>query len=333
MALHRLDLAAWSVLEQYPAVLRAPSLLPLGNRGGFSGAQLWKVKGRAAPACLRAWPPEGIALERLAWIHRLMTISREAALHFVPLVFAASDGATWVKHAGRLWDLTEWMPGRADFHERPSGPRMQAACTSLARLHRAWGTEYSSTGSCPAVGRRLELLGDWRNLVGNGWQPTPAASPDPAWPWAERAWRLLGVHLGGVPASLALWAGRDWPLQPCLCDVWHDHVLFEGDAVTGLVDYGGVKVDHVAADLARLLGSTAGDDAGLRASGLEAYARVRPLSPDEEQLVRVLDETGTLLGIANWLRWLYHEVREFDDREGVARRLAALVERVEQWPV
>jgi homoserine kinase type II len=122
------------------------------------------------------------------------------------------------------------------------------------------------------------------------------------------------------------------PLQPCLGDLWHDHVLFDGDTVTGLIDYGAARLDHVAVDLARLLGSLAGDESNLRAAGLTAYRRVRPLSPDEEALVTVLDRTGTILGAANWLLWLYREGRVFEDREGVARRLAALVERIENWP-
>ena len=43
------------------------------------------------------------------------------------------------------------------------------------------------------------------------------------------------------------------------------------------------------------------------------------------------DETGTLLGATNWLRWLYHEGRRFEDRGAVARRLAELVTRIERW--
>ena len=120
-------------------------------------------------------------------------------------------------------------------------------------------------------------------------------------------------------------------LQPCLCDVWHDHVLFESDVVTGLVDYGGVKTDHVAVDLARLLGSLVEDRAELRAAGLEAYSRVRPLSLQEEELVSVLDETGTLVGLITWLKWLYLEDKQFDDRNSAASRLQALVKRVERW--
>jgi Ser/Thr protein kinase RdoA (MazF antagonist) len=116
-----------------------------------------------------------------------------------------------------------------------------------------------------------------------------------------------------------------------LCDIWHDHVLFRGDAVTGLVDFGGVKTDHVTVDVARLLGSLVEDRAGLRAAGLEAYRRIRPLSLEEEELITVLDETGTLVGLMTWIKWLYVEGKRFEDRASAARRLQALVERVERW--
>jgi hypothetical protein len=48
-------------------------------------------------------------------------------------------------------------------------------------------------------------------------------------------------------------------------------------------------------------------------------------------LVHDLDETGTLLAAANWLTWLYHEHRQFEDLAAVAQRLGALVWRIEHW--
>jgi Ser/Thr protein kinase RdoA (MazF antagonist) len=120
-------------------------------------------------------------------------------------------------------------------------------------------------------------------------------------------------------------------MQPGLCDVWHDHVLFEGHRVTGLVDYGAVKDDHVAVDVARLLGSLVGDDAAAWDHGLRAYGRVRFLSAAGKELATVLDRTGTVLGVANWLRWLYHDRRPYEDLAAVCRRLEALVGRIESW--
>jgi homoserine kinase type II len=169
-------------------------------------------------------------------------------------------------------------------------------------------------------------------LIDSGWRPLGAATADDRLrPLAERAWPLLPRCIKQVPERLAPWIDQPLPLQPCLCDVWHDHVLFTGDTVTGLVDFGGVKMDHVAVDLARLLGSLVEDAAQGWAAGLEAYAAVGALSSADERLITLLDETGTLLGIARWLMWLYHERRPFEDRAAVARRLGRLVERIESW--
>src|SRR5256885_2022920 len=81
-----------------------------------------------------------------------------------------------------------------------------------------------------------------------GWRPR-FAHDGPVRPWAEPALRLLAVWVPRVPALLTPWSTGELALHPCLCDVWHDHVLFEGDAVSGIVDYGSVKIDHASADL------------------------------------------------------------------------------------
>lgn len=314
------------------AALRDGRLVALGTRGGFSGADLWRVQTAGEAFCLRAWPPDGPLPERLRDIHRWMWAATSAGLEFVPVLLSNLRGTTVTEHASRLWEVTTWMPGRADFHERPTPGRLEAACVALARLHRAWAGLSAGAGPCPAVRRRLERWQAWAALADSGWRPHwPAGSADPVCPWAERAWAAVRAHSASIPPLLAPWSGRSLFLQPCLCDVWHDHVLFEGDRVTGLIDYGAAGVDHVAVDLARLLGSLAGDDGPLRAAGLGAYRRLRPLSAVDEALVTVLDRTGTLLGAANWLMWLYHDRRTFADRAGVARRLAALVERIEGW--
>ena len=124
---------------------------------------------------------------------------------------------------------------------------------------------------------------------------------------------------------------RIWPLQPCLCDVWHDHVLFDEDYVTGIIDYGAMKIDHPAVDVARLLGSFVEDDPAGWATGIAAYRKVRPFTAEEEELARVLDLAGTTVGASVWLRWLFHDGKEFADRAAAARRLEVLVKRIEKW--
>jgi Ser/Thr protein kinase RdoA (MazF antagonist) len=337
-----LDMAARLVLEQYG--WSSLQLHALGNRGGFSGAALWRVKHSGSDLCLRAWPVDSetkISRQRLSRIHSLIKFARNNDLTFIPDVLQTQDGSSFVERADRLWDLSTWMPGAAANPTHVTKAQVEAAFIALARLHAAWTTAGSSHGPCPGTNRRLNGFHEWESRVRIALDslhlarlqrsPGSAANDDPAKACAQRAWQLLEIHAGKIPIKLSPWTNRAVPLQPCLCDIWHDHVLFEGDFVTGLVDFGGVKMDQVAVDLARLLGSLVEDRAELRAAGLEAYRRIRPLSLEEEELVSVLDMTGALVGLMTWLKWLYVDDKPFENRLSATRRLQALVDRVERW--
>jgi Ser/Thr protein kinase RdoA (MazF antagonist) len=253
-----------------------------------------------------------------------MTTARDAGLAFVPAVELTRGGRTVLEAGGGVWDVTTWMPGRADFHHGPTDARLFAAATAVARLHEAWA-DARSTAPCPAVVRRWRALLEWEELLRAGWRPR-FESNDPARPHAEAAWNLLPTVLPQLRPPLMHWLQRSVPVQPCLCDVWHDHVLFDGERVAGVIDYAAAKVDHIAVDLARLLGSLVPDHPALTEAALRVYQSLRPLPQPE--LVPLLDRTGVVVGVTNWLRWLYHERRVYPDRTAVAARLAGLVRRL-----
>jgi homoserine kinase type II len=117
-------------------------------------------------------------------------------------------------------------------------------------------------------------------------------------------------------------------LQPAIRDIHRDHVLFTGDEVTGLVDFGALRIDTPLADLARLIGSLASDNAAARQLALDAYAAVIPLSNTDRQLVDLLDDSGILLGGLNWLQWLYVERRDIGELLPIIARLDEIVGRL-----
>jgi Ser/Thr protein kinase RdoA (MazF antagonist) len=327
-----LDLAARKVLQRYSRWLRPTLLVTLGNAGGFSGARLWRIECVNGAACLRAWPAGSMTSDALTFLHSLMRQARGQGLHFVPAIHPTDDGATWIQHGGRLWELSTWQTGRADFSSNPSPQRLRAACVALAQLHVAWSQSGQTRGVCPAAERRLARCSEWSELIASGWRgPLHAPSDELVHPVACRAWKVLVRHVHRVPLLLQPWIVRTFPLQPCLCDVWHDHLLFHGDTLSGLIDYGAAKIDQVAVDLARLLGSLVGDDREAWAIGLAAYREVRGLDSEEEALAVVLARTGTILGAANWLLWLYRDRRKYEDAARVTRRLETLVARMEAW--
>ena len=120
-----LDRAAYEVLRRYRFHALATRVLPLANHGGFSGARLWRVEGEGIDLCLRAWPTGDPSAQRLQWIHAFLDLARRGGIEFVPVLQCAEHDRTWVEYGGRLWELSTWMPGRADFHESPSISRLE----------------------------------------------------------------------------------------------------------------------------------------------------------------------------------------------------------------
>jgi Ser/Thr protein kinase RdoA (MazF antagonist) len=239
-----------------------------------------------------------------------------------------------VARRGRHWQLEPWQPGRADFHRDPSDARLRNAGAELARLHVASeryeatpaGAPWfqSGTGTAPAVRERLEGL---RRFVQ---RPAVRAAPGVAHGTPEQA--VLAGRLSRQLPARAEWAIRElapladvsFRLHPCLRDVWHDHVLFRGDDVTGVIDPSAARTENVASDLSRLLGSLVGDEFARWETALDTYSSVRPLSGDERRLVRALDLSGVVLSAVHWLDCMSEAA--LSDRE--IKRAAALAERV-----
>jgi homoserine kinase type II len=114
--------------------------------------------------------------------------------------------------------------------------------------------------------------------------------------------------------------------QYILRDIWYDHVLFVEQSCSGLIDYGALRIDTVATDLCRMLGSLTGAGPGeLWRPAIEAYRKTAPLADEEIGLFRPLYRSSALLSGAQWLDWLAVEDREFPGKsEFIAQRLREL---------
>jgi homoserine kinase type II len=308
----------------------ASRLEPLENAGGFSGSRLWKVTtadGRAF--CLRRWPGEHPSPERLRFIHDVL---REVAAH-LPIVaapIAAAAGGSFVEHAGHRWELTRWLPGQANYRAQPTPVRLRAAMHSLARFHRLAAAQGRHAGVPRAFVDRLQRHAELRGgELAAIWQALGSPLGNDIDCWARRLFTLASQRL----AAAENWEKvarppRHW-LQPAIRDIHHDHVLFTGDEVTGLVDFGALRIDTPLADIARLVGSLAGDDPPARRLALDAYAEILLLGEHDRQLVEWLDQTGIVLGTLNWLSWLYVERRDMGPIAPIVRRLAELSNRLQ----
>jgi Ser/Thr protein kinase RdoA (MazF antagonist) len=212
----------------------------------------------------------------------------------------------------------------ARFHEASRSFPTDAADSS----HDRWFHVRDDARS-PAVTERLERLTRWmaqdcRRLRLSIAQSRPDEFSSLALEFAGHFERLAPR----IADRLAAAAKKTFLVQPCLRDVWHDHVLFTGDDVTGLIDASACRSDHVAVDLSRLLGSLVGNDRRAWNFALDAYARHRKLSSDELDLVSLLDASGVLLSGMTWLNRRYLQGMTFPQPQRVLARLKHFLSRL-----
>lgn len=320
----KIEHALQRVLAAYPPDCRPHESDCLASAGGFSGARLWRLHTPRGTLCLRRWPADQ-PRSQLEFIQAVLWHVIQEGFSLVPLPLETGSHAGYVEEAGHLWEVTPWMPGDANYRRAPSPAKLRAAMHALAGFHLAavsFPHAERSPAPPPGITQRLARL--------RAWSPEKRARLAAAisrgdWPElygrAERVLPLFDQAAKRVANTLASAIALAAPLQPCIRDIWHDHVLYVDQRVSGLIDFGALRIESVAADVARLAGSLCGDDSQAWLTALQAYEEMRRLSDEEALLITAYDRANVLLSGMNWLDWVYLEGRVFDDRAAVCERL------------
>ncbi len=326
------------VLRLYPEDCQPQTIEPIFAPESFSGAEIWRISAPRGNLCMRCWSSEHPKPDRLQFIQAVLWHVDQEGFSRIPLPLETRHKHGFIRHAGRLWELAPWLPGAADYRQRPSVSRLRNAMIALAHFHVAARTfplpEIGPSGSPGMADRVLRLQG----LLGGRIEQLRQAivSDDRSREWPEL--RQLGERLIELATRVAPKllpqlehaSTLDVTLVPCIRDVWHAHILFVDDLVSGIVDFGAMRPDNVATDIARLLGSLALDNWADWQRGLAAYQIVRRLSDEELSLVTAFDRSAVLMGGIQWLEWIYLERREFSGKMAVLVRIEEFLTRLEK---
>ena len=277
---------------------------------------------------MKAWPLDTTA-DRVGQFHAWM--SRAGHLPFIPMVFAGVGRETTCVEAGRLWDCCRWQPGDPLIAPMPAD--VESACEAVAQLHLAWGADAGTRcGPCPGVLNRLRILSENESLLLAGPDGLPPISPQLD-PLLRQAVRGAASAAPLAAAALQPWATRILTLQPCVRDLRGDHVLFERNSVSGIIDFGAIGIDHPAVDLARLLIDYTQRDESLFAVGIAAYRRVRGEFEVPDEFVRLLSRSGAVCSVLGWLVRLVVRREAVLDFRPILSRLEPLVVGMARLPL
>ena len=244
------------VLGHYSGLHDRDSTITL-VKPGLSGARVWRIDREGVkPICLRRWPAEHPSAERLTYIHAVLSHLAAGEISFTPRPLPTSQGTTFVRRDSAFWEVTNWLPGNADFRAKPSPERLAAAMRALAELHIravtfADATSRAAIGVSPGIVERAVLL---QKFVSGRIGGVERAISAIDWPgWAERAREILKcfrLHANQLERDLGAAGQSSVPLQPCIRDIHDEHMLFDGDVVSGIIDFGAMRHDNVATDVA-----------------------------------------------------------------------------------
>ncbi|HZZ73814.1 MAG TPA: phosphotransferase [Pirellulales bacterium] len=313
------------------------------SQSGFSSASLWKVSTPRGEFALRAYRDAPDRPAQLRAVHAALLGALRAGLDLLPIPISAEDGSTFLAHDGQWWELLSWLPGEACAPAAWTSAKTRAAGEALAQTHAALAESYQGeifAEPSPNVRSRHARLAELR---GGKFESLRAQLRPEIWPelfsTATSLARCAAGLIAPIAADLHAALTIRVRLQPCLRDVWHEHVLFRVDTVSGFIDLLPLQADCVATDLARLFGSLAPPDAPLWQIGLAAYSARRGLSDDERRLLPVLERSGRLLAAVNWLSWIYEDRVEFRQPAAAARRVREVAEQLDEladragrWP-
>ncbi|MGI9519172.1 MAG: aminoglycoside phosphotransferase family protein [Pirellulaceae bacterium] len=316
----------------------SPAIEDLGAAGGFSGANLWRIVDADRVLCLRRWPRQQVdRQQRLTWIHEVIEQAYHSGCSFLAVPLPNANDQSLTSHNGYLWQLEPWMPGLANFRESPSEKKLYGGIQALAQFHEAMRGKARPSRCSPGIMMRRERMAElWQQgAVTERFLQIESGSlahdaPHGIRPLAQSICDVFRLLAPAISRQLNWAMGVPVEIQPVLGDVWHDHLLFnEQGIVSGIVDYGAMREDTPASDVARLTGSLVGDDAEQWSRALNAWDEAMPSSVLDRELCRVLDHATTINAAVNWLEWICVEKRDFGALEPVFGRLQRLARRMD----
>ena len=314
------------VLRQYE--IRQPDCVtPISTGRGFSGANLWKIEVGSDLYCLKQWTqgmPKAKTRDLITTV--LPQISSRGLDLACPI--ESVEGGLLIRIDGRIWDLSRWINGSPVVDTAVSENQLQSAMEWLASYHNLAGEVCSSQGFSPSLEYRMELTGKLHENTLVKLANYPYEGIDP-----ELVQLFLGFaskQLGNFSVALKMAASQLYPLLPVVADLWSDHVFFVQDRVSGVIDFGAMKMDTPCLDLARLLGCYQTHLDSAISKGLEYYQALRPVSAAQRQLIELYDHAYVILAGVQWLIWLGPEKRVFSDMSRVNNRLKRIARRISE---
>lgn len=226
---------------------------------------------------------QDLSTSKLNWIGEALQYCHDSGFKLVPRqIYVEPVPAT--RKENLVVEMLTWQPGT------PLGPNtsndwIRKAISAQLEFHNYLsGHSESIRGTSRAIAKRIQLL--------ESLDPTKLSV------FNFDAKKLRDQLLDGLIPL----ASKTMNLQPIQVDARPEHFLIAEDKLSGIIDFSAMAIDTPAVDLARLVGELSLGD-NLKWQMLVSHYLDQSDADFNQQLIQLLDWSGALLGIANWINW------------------------------
>lgn len=340
--------------------------------GGLSGALVFRVLvrreiGVPQNVVVRGWP-EGISSDRVQDVQRFVSAVRQAGCALVPQWISSVDGASYLTHQQRIWEVTEWIEGEPwrpqTLTHQELSEAVHKGAAAIGQVHAAANQQTLSEAARQAVVppavlercQRLQVVQDW-------WEAGPLdANRLDGREWLGAADRVARACWQTHGQAIAEWLTTArtiaHPVRTVLRDVHEQHVLFQDAQVSGIIDFDAMRIDTPAVDLSRFahgfllrwgiqkLASNSSPLFQMNAewgdclekvvwpAALAGYRQHCSFSEQEAELARHLGDVSSLFSLVNWVVWISWEEKIGRLSEKITEDVARnRVEQLQQFAI
>jgi len=341
------------ILSSYPAEYLPAEVLLLDTVPSLSVCRHWRVNSPDRTFPLRRIPFNCIAKEQLQFQQAVLWHAVSEGIDFVPLPMETKRHKGFVSYGNGYWELLPWFPPQEELELYISSAksiapgssnilfRIVSAMMSLAQFHIAVSTFPIPNPSVSFSEKCGWQLSRWKYYLGGHLHKLHCvlsnALSDPQYcsrfpnyaRLADCGFRVIEqtlLYTGTAISMLDKGAMLPVPIQVIIGNLCGRHLRFDEDGLCGIIDFKELCVDSIAWDIAALLGSMAGSNSMLWATGLKAYQSIRPLTQGEMFLIGAFELSPFLLKALDYLSTVFIEEQLFTDRQ-----ITEIVRRIENW--
>jgi Ser/Thr protein kinase RdoA (MazF antagonist) len=299
---------------------------------GLSQATVFRIETRASIFAIKLWPAS-IATERLLEIHAFQNHMTRCPEPILPRLVQWSDGHTLLEADGTRWEIAEWKPGAPiEKLGEISDEQLCQCADALAILHLQSAAQSSAMHPPPGLAQRAQGITRalraerssahrfLHSIASHHSQSAAQVLQD----LSTRAHRILPAVMDTIERMSRARVLCFWVLR----DVWREHLLFQGNRLTGIVDLGAARMDWPGLDLVRAFGTLMSGSDPRWSFAIARYLETRPDTSITFASLEAVHRASVALSALQWIDW-FAEGR-FDWADSGSRAWARVIELQQQ---